>query len=85
KTWPQHNPRHAFRLVVDPVNGKLLWGDSNLGKLERSNLDGSSRETLLTNFTTRGFAIHENIDQTFTEGCNPNDPPPYWLFQRPIR
>lgn len=64
-----------FRLVVDPVNGKLLWGDSGFGLLERSNLDGSSRETLLTGFDTRHFAIHENIDQTFTVDCNPNDPP----------
>lgn len=64
-----------FRLVVDPVNGKLLWGDSGFGLLERSNLDGSSRETLLTGFDTRHFAIHENIDQTFTVDCNPNDSP----------
>lgn len=60
-----------FRLVVDPVNGKLLWSDINLDMLERSNLDGSNRETLLTGVGPRYFAIHENIDQTFTVTVDP--------------
>jgi|GEM_PF-5770027 len=63
------------RLTIDPVNGKMLWVDIVTDLLERADLNGANRETLLSGFMANTFAIHENVDQTFTVDCNPNYAP----------
>ena len=52
-----------YFLDLDPVNGKIYWGDfdgvsSNTGNVFRMNLDGTSRETVVTgNLETRGVGV----------------------------
>jgi sugar lactone lactonase YvrE len=50
-----------YFMDVDPPAGKIYWGDFNVGSIFRANLDGTSRETLLTgNNLTRGVCLDTN-------------------------
>ena len=50
-----------YFMDLDPPAGKIYWGDFNAGSIFRANLDGTSRETLLTgNNLTRGVCLDTN-------------------------
>jgi hypothetical protein len=51
-------PSGPYFMDLDVPAGKIYWGDFNGGSIFRANLDGSSRETLLTgNNMTRGVRL----------------------------
>jgi len=51
-------PTGPYFMDLDSSAGKIYWGDFDGGMIYRANLDGSSRETLLTgNNRTRGVKV----------------------------
>jgi len=51
-------PTGPYFMDLDVTAGKIYWGDFAGGAIYRANLDGSSRETLLTgNNNTRGVGV----------------------------
>ena len=55
--------RRPVSVVVDSVSGKVYWTDRGLGKIRRSNLDGSAIEDLVTEGTTILGGIDLDLDQ----------------------
>jgi hypothetical protein len=43
--------------VVNPIEGKLYWGNRTTKVIGRSNLDGSNVEDFATNVNSHGMAL----------------------------
>lgn len=58
-------------LALDVANRKLYWADNSPGRIRRSNLDGTSQETLLT----AGADFGNTVDLALDVECNQI----YWI------
>lgn len=61
---------HPTGITIDYLRNQLVWGDSGMGTIEYSNLDGSERTTLVSDEHLRPFqiGIHANYVIWTTEG-----------------
>jgi DNA-binding beta-propeller fold protein YncE len=56
-------------LAIDSINKKIYWSDFGTGKIERANLDGSSRESIITGLTSiLGIALDISNDKIYWAG-----------------
>jgi hypothetical protein len=58
---PNPTPTGTFApssLAVDNAGGKVYWANNLLDRIERANLDGTGRETLLAGAGSRAIALH---------------------------
>jgi hypothetical protein len=65
-------------IVVDPSTGKLLWGDANLGNIQRANLDGTMFEPdfIVGVGAIRGLAI-DPVNKLLYYTSSTGGPGPY--------
>lgn len=52
-------------LAIDADGGKLYWSHRNSGIIERSNLDGTGRETVLTGVSAIGLALDSDAEKIY--------------------
>jgi len=58
----------VFGVAIDPLRGKIYWGEASAGLIRRANLDGSNVETVVSGANAdlvRGIALSPSDGQLF--------------------
>ena len=71
------SPGYASALCVDPAGGKLYWPDYDANSIESINLDGSGRQTVISNAAPGGGPLCLAIDKTHGKA--------YWLDDQTVQ
>ncbi len=61
-------------LAIDADSGKLYWSNRSSGIIERSNLDGTGRETVLTDVNAIGLALDSGAEKIYWTDYTYSDP-----------